>query len=127
MSEKVIYRALYGDGNLWIRDKSVFLSEIEDRYSDMMDNLDVTENQEVQLLDYSKEALSILKDKDFYYISYLECIPSNAGNGTAIVKYIKDNYHKTVLIPSGYTPKESSVGFWKRQGYKKSEFLMFNY
>lgn len=31
MREKVIYRALYGDQDLWIRDKEDFLSEVGNR------------------------------------------------------------------------------------------------
>lgn len=31
LKEKVIYRALYGDQNLWIRDKEDFLSEVGNR------------------------------------------------------------------------------------------------
>ena len=31
MREKVIYRALYGDKDLWVRDKEDFLSEVGER------------------------------------------------------------------------------------------------
>ena len=31
LKEKVIYRALYGDQNLWVRDKEDFLSEVGER------------------------------------------------------------------------------------------------
>lgn len=31
LKEVVIYRALYGDNKLWIRDKEVFLSEVGER------------------------------------------------------------------------------------------------
>lgn len=31
LKEKVIYRALYGDNKLWVRDKDDFLSEVGER------------------------------------------------------------------------------------------------
>lgn len=70
-------------------------------------------------------ALELLRNQDCYYISYMESIPTFNGNGTIMVDYIKNNYPKTILIPSGYSPEESSRVFWEKQGYKNAELLMF--
>ena len=35
LEEKVIYRALYGDNKLWVRDKMDFLSEVGERQDNL--------------------------------------------------------------------------------------------
>lgn len=102
-------------------------SEIQDKYLEVNEyNIIQTRIENLELLNNTKEVLNILKEKNFYYISYLECIPSNKGNGAKIVEYIKENYKKTILIPSGYTFDDSSKEFWRKQGYKQASLLMFN-
>ena len=35
LEEKVIYKALYGDNKLWVRDKMDFLSEVGERHDNL--------------------------------------------------------------------------------------------
>lgn len=54
MNEKVIYRALYGDQKLWVRDKKDFLSEVGER----KDNIT---NQKYRFEPYEGEQKNIFR------------------------------------------------------------------
>lgn len=70
-----------------------------------------------------KRALTIYKRKEFYYLSYMEAIPHNRGNGTLLVDYIKNNYKNIVIIASGYEEDEDKPRFfWEKQGFTNTNY-----
>lgn len=75
-----------------------------------------------------EKGLELLTSNDFYYISYMECIPVREGNGRLLVEYIKEHYKNTILIASGYTSstKDCSTDFWIKNGYEHSGVMMMS-
>lgn len=83
---------------------------------------------DINYLNLNRELLTILKNKDFYYLSYMEILEQYQGKGcgSILASKVKDKYHKIVLVASGYTEENTSKDFWIKQGYKDMDSLMFN-